>query len=132
MLKKFMVLLALLSVTCGAFAEWIQQGSNSEVTVFFNSEGLIKSGESIKAWYLFDYKIPRIDAINIPYSSSREFFEFNCQTKTIRNLSLTWFSGNMANGSINRHLDRTSEWRNIAPDTLEAWLSKNACSKLKP
>jgi hypothetical protein len=131
MIKKITVLLVLFLLNFGAFAEWVQQGSNSEVTVYFNSDGIINSNETIRVWYLFDYRTPKIDAINFPYSS-REFFEFNCQIKIIRNLSLTWFSGNMGQGTVNRHYDKASEWRNVAPDTFEAWLSKNACAKLKP
>ena len=132
MIKQIAILLALFLVNFGVFAEWVQQGGNSEITVYSNSEGIIKSNETIRAWYLFDFKTPKIDAINFPYSSSREFFEFNCQLKTIRNLSLTWFSGSMGQGSVNRHYDKASEWRNVAPDTFEAWLLKNACTKLKP
>jgi hypothetical protein len=131
MIKKITSSLVLFLVNLGVSAEWVQQGSNSDVTVYSNSEGIIKSNEMIGVWYLFNYKAPKISAINTPYSSSRELYEFDCKLKTVQNLSLTWYVGSMGQGDILRKYEKKSELHNVAPDTFEAWLSNNACNKLK-
>ena len=131
MFRKITLLWVLFLVHFGAFAQWIQQGSNSEVTVYINPEGIIKSNGMIRVWYLFDYKTPKISPIKFPYSSSRELLEFDCQLQTLRNLTFTWFEGSMGQGDVLRNYTKPSELQNVAPDTFESWLLKNACSKQK-
>lgn len=136
MMKKIAIGLILVATSFLALADWIKQGENADFILYTNADGITKSTDQIKIWYLFDFKSAQIDAINNPYLSARELWAFNCQGNSLRKVALTWFSGNMARGTTNRHLDhpteadRSTQWRPVAPETFDAYMFKNACKVL--
>ncbi len=126
---KVAMVFCILIANTNSFAEWRQEGENSQIIVYSNTEGIVKLNDTIRIWYLFDYKTPIISPIKFPYSSSREFIEFNCRLNTVQKLSFTWFEENMGQGGVLRNYDKASELRNVAPETFDSWLIKNACRK---
>ena len=136
MTKKIIFGLTLIAASFWASGDWIKRGENTDFVLYTNTDGITKSTDKIKIWYLFDFKSIRIDAINQPYLSARELWEFDCRENSLRQYSLTWFSQNMASGTTTRHLDRPTEavqstqWRPVAPDTFDSYLFRNACKML--
>ena len=122
-------LLALFSTS--AMAEWTMVGGNDDQTTYADLSTIRKSGNKVKMWDLFDYKVVMISKTNgTRRLSSVTFMEYDCKEETARQLAFNYYSKNMGAGEMvymsrNQH----EEPEPITPGTTGETVFKIACGK---
>jgi hypothetical protein len=127
---KRLLLMTLLLVSSGpAYAEWMSLGaSDSGTTVYADPATIRREGDLVKMSVLFDFKSIQTKA-DVSYLSAKAQMEYDCAEQRFEGLAVTYFSGNMGNGTL---LDRTSgkgKRLRISPGSLDHALWKLACGK---
>lgn len=127
MYKIFLTLL--LSFNISAFAEWVSVGETETKTIYADPSSLIKNGNMVRMWRLYDLK-RGISATGIEsYKSSKVQHEFDCKNEQSRIIFITAFSGNMGKGKVVYAGPEPAIWEPIAPESATEVLWKFACSK---
>ena len=109
--------------------EWTVAGGNSEVTTYVDRTSIYRNGNFAKMWELRDYSKGFVDMKGIFRLSIRYQSEYDCNEKTTRQLAVTYFSGQMANGTVNYNENNTKNWEAIEPGFMSERLWKIACGK---
>ena len=125
-----LLLFILLFLNVGpAFADWMSLGeSDSGTTVYADPTTILREGDLVKMWVLFDFKTVRTKE-GISYSSAKAHMEYDCADQRYEGLAVMYYPGNMGNGNV---LDRSSgkgKWLRISPGSLDQSLWKLACGK---
>ena len=111
---KKLLFVCLLVATSSALAEWIKLSSNDDANVYIDPTTLRKDGNLRKVWQLND----EIKAGRDGTMSSRILWEYDCIGERVRMISATGHSGPMATGKKLYTVYKTSDWRDIAPETM--------------
>ena len=124
------VLLAVFSTS--VLAEWTAVSFSDKQTAYADLSTIRKSGDKIKMWELFDYKVVQITKVagGTGYLSSVSQSEYDCKEGTDRLLSLTWYAKNMRQGDVvftSGYPHEESE--PIPPGTTAETLFRVACGK---
>ena len=99
-----MMLLAVMSSS--AMAEWVLYGfSNGSkkgiiITVYADPATLIKSGNTVKMWSIFDYNKAQKDPNSPSFMSVKRQEEYDCKEEQERLLFFSWHSENMGRGDV--------------------------------
>jgi hypothetical protein len=123
-MKKFLIA-CLLIVSGSAFADWIKLSDNDDATVYIDLTTLRKDGNLRTIWQLHDEVKPGSDGT----LSSRIQWEYDCSGERVRMISATGHSGPKATGKKLYTVYKTTEWRDIAPETMGQNGLKAVCAK---
>jgi hypothetical protein len=117
-------------VSNSAIADWveIQVSANDKVTAYAKTDNIRKVGGKVKMWGLFDLK-GSDEIFGKSYMSMIFQDEYDCKEYQLRNLALSFYSGNMGDGEVIDASSNSGKWQPIAPGTLENALLKRACRK---
>ena len=91
-MKKLMI--ALLFVSAPAWAEWTLVRSNEDFDAYADLATVRKDGNTVQMWTLADLKTSH-QIEGITFLSGKTQYEFDCNEKRIKILSLTAHSRNM-------------------------------------
>ena len=108
-------------------AELVQLAEDDIATVYADTEAIVRSGETVKIWALYDYKNPTIQGEGVAVRSARVQNEFDCKENRRRTLYYTNHTGQMGAGeslSLNSH---AFNWRPIPAKGPLASLKNVAC-----
>ncbi|MBK9520503.1 MAG: hypothetical protein IPO13_02585 [Rhodocyclaceae bacterium] len=122
---KKILLVYLLIASNLAFADWIKLSDNDDATVYIDLTTLRKDGNLRTVWQLHD----EMKASNDGTLSSRILWEYDCNGERVRMLSASGYSGPKATGKKLYTFYKTTEWRDIAPETMGQNGLKAVCTK---
>ena len=97
-MKKLVVLL-LLMISTNVFAEWTEVRESEVETDYTDFESIVKEGNKVKMWNLYDYKTIKSGG-GVSYLSSLYLEEVDCENHTKRLLEAYLYSGNMKSGQV--------------------------------
>jgi hypothetical protein len=125
-----MLIMLLALVSNSAIADWvvIQVSTNDAVTAYAKPANTRRVGGKVKMWGLLDQKIAE-EIFGKPYMSMMFQDEYDCKENQLRNLVLSFYSGNMGDGEVIDTSSNTGKWQPVSPGTLEEALLKRACRK---
>ena len=123
------VLLAVFSTN--VLAEWTRVSGSDNQTTYADLSTLRKSGDRVKMWRLFDYKVVRIiTADGTRHLSTTGQDEYDCKEETSKALTFTEYSKNMTAGeAVYNSGNLHEEFEPITPGSASASLFKVACGK---
>jgi hypothetical protein len=124
MLKKFIFTVIIFSNSY-AWANWINFGGNSILTVYIDPASLRKDGNFRKIWQLQDLQQRDKDG----EFSRRVRMEYDCKNERFRALSWTMHSAQMAQGEILSDNSKAAQWSDIPPGTIADDILKLVCTK---
>ena len=133
---KRLILIMFLVLSGGpAYAEWIELAYTDGpegYTLHVDPDTIRRKGTLVKIWVLYDYKtIQKMEGTSYTYMSSRVQSQYDCVEERSRRLSLAWFSGNMANGTVVVISQDESKWTPVAPGSIGQVLWKFTCEEMK-
>lgn len=124
-MKKLLLILMLAIMNNYAKADWIEVGINEKFTVYADPTTIRKTVHKVKMWTLYDYKELQKPGI----LSTRHEDEYECEKKQRQGLSISAYSGHMADGEtiyyIENELD--DDWQPVPPDSIFEAIMKFAC-----
>ena len=110
-------------------AEWIEIAGNDDVVSYVDFSAFKRKGNKVKMWSLGNFKTFQ-KSENEMYLSSVSRDEYDCKEKTIRQLDLYLYSGNMKIGNVVwSKTNIKTEATSIMPMTFIETLFKIACGK---
>jgi len=112
-----------------AYAEWVSIGYSDSLggyTVYVDPTTIRRKGDLVKVWALTDYTTMQT-VVAHSFLSSKAQNEFDCAEERQHELSVTWFSGNMAKGNGVWNNSNETEWRPVAPGSVGQGVWKFAC-----
>jgi hypothetical protein len=129
-MRNVILIMLLAIVSSSAMAEWVevQVSANDTVTAYAKVANIRKAGSRATMWSLFDHKIAD-EIFGKQYRSIMFQDEYNCKENLLRNLALSFYTGNMGDGEVIDTSSNTGKWQPVAPGTLEEALLKRACGK---
>ncbi len=126
----------MLAIVSGSvMAEWVLYGfSNGSkkgiiITVYADPATLIKSGNTVKMWSIFDYNKAQKDPNSPSFMSVKRQEEYDCKEEKKRLLYADFHSENMGKGDIVFNEDATSKWTRLVPKSISQSLGEVACGK---
>lgn len=123
------ILMMLLAVASNsAMAEWVNVGSNENVSIYVDPTTIQRAGNMAKMWHLFDFKYVKED-MGEPYLSTREQNEYDCKEEKYRRRATTQHSKNMGSGKAVYSDSYTAKWKPVPPDSGIEIMWKFACLK---
>lgn len=128
-MRKTIMMILLTVVSSSAAAEWFKYGENENNISYVNLSTIRKKGDKVKMWVMHDYKVSQ-ELRNIsPFLSGTAQNEYDCKEEQIRQLYLTWDSGNMGKGTAVHINQDIGKWTPVPPDTMVETEWKIACGK---
>jgi hypothetical protein len=107
---KRLLIWILVLVSFNAYATWVVKMENDESTTYFYQK---KSYKTLFGSYeyaqIVNLKKPRVIQ-GEAYMSIRGEFELDCKNKKMRDLSIKYFSGEMASGSVVTKTSSKGTW----------------------
>ena len=134
-MKKSLLTLMLAIVSSSVMAEWVLYGfSNGSkkgiiITVYADPATLIKSGNTVKMWSIFDYNKAQKDPNSPSFMSVKRQEEYDCKEEKKRLLYADFHSENMGKGDIVFNEDAPSKWTRLVPKSISQSLGEVACGK---
>lgn len=125
---------ALWEVACSVpvHDDWVAIGSTESAggfTVYLDHGTILRKGDLVKMWALYDYKTTQAKAGNVYFSSEMQS-EYDCTEERTRVLSYVEFSGNMGRGNVvSSGSDVPNTWISVPPGSVGQALWKIACRK---
>ena len=102
-----------------AYAEWVAIGSSGGNigSVYSDPDTIRRKGDLVKMWILSDFKTLQTVA-DASYLSRLSQSQYDCTEERIRQLTVSWHSGNMGKGNVVWTNSDESKWEPVAPGTL--------------
>ena len=119
------LLLALLSVSGSAWAEWVKINENDSRLIYIDPQTIRKDGNLRKVWQITDLK----QRFTNGELSRRSRLEFDCKNERFRYLSFSIHSGPMAGGTILSQLVEDTKWADIPPRSSSETMLQVVCAK---
>ena len=110
---KKLLFVCLVFASSAVFAEWAKLSENDETIVYIDLSTVRKDGNLRTVSQLHDDKKRGEDGVK----STRISWEYDCNSERVRIVSATSFPETMAGGKKLFSFYKTSEWRDIAPET---------------
>lgn len=111
-----------------AQAGWTAVAENDDIRVYANRATLLRQGDLVKMWSLFDYERAQ-DGKKGRYLSSQGLDEYDCAGRRSRLLIVSEHSGAMGRGKV-LATDRTeNEWEAVPETGLMSRLWALACRR---
>lgn len=139
-MSRIILMLLFAVVNSSAIAEWVQAGSNANVTIFADPTTIHKEGNKARMWSLIDFASPKAvyfgdRQTDMPPKdntvwSNKEQKEYNCKEELQRILYISYHSEKNGKGAVVfRESSPNSEWLPVEPDSISKELWKIACGK---
>jgi len=128
-MRKAILLMLLAVVSGNAAAEWAEVGGNETIASYADPATILKNGDMVTMWTLFDLKTAGVSAAGKAFLSSKSKNEFDCRRKRRRILYFSWHSGNMGGGELVASSLDPDKWAPVARGTVREALWKFACGK---
>lgn len=101
-------------------------GETKESIIYINLDAAEKNGDLLKAEGSQDFhQQQQLDGHT--YLSAKFIHEFDCSKKQVRQLALSIYPENMANGGALLNDQQAKEWTRPAPGTAQAMMLNKAC-----
>ena len=127
------VVLALMCLTTNAWSAWTfvtDTGTeNRDFSVYVDLTTIKRNGDTVKIWYLHDFKNPRALRTGKSYRSSVLQEEYDCKTERLRTTASTDYSDDMGLGIAVLSDDDTGAWSVVRPRTIGHTKLKLACGQ---
>lgn len=124
----------LLAGACSnAMAEWVKTGSFENDTMYADPSTILREGNMVEMWALFDSKKAEVISGQL-YMSMKRQSQYNCKDRQWRMLYLSFHSGSMGRGKFvdgATLLDSLSTWSPVPPRSGDELLFKIACGILR-
>ena len=110
-------LMILITVASGsAAAEWLASCQSEKFTCYIDSATILKTGNRVKVWELYDYKTTQ-NITPAPYISMKVQDEFDCEMEHRRALYTSFHSENMGEGNTVLTDADPGKWKPVPPDS---------------
>ena len=126
---KLVLALLLTVVSMSAQAEWHSIYSDDNFSIYADSSTITRSGDLVKMWSLYDFKVAEAIPTSNPSQSQKTQKEFDCRTRKFRQLHMILFSGNMGKGNAITTNDQTADWMPFQRGSLNEIEWQTACGK---
>jgi hypothetical protein len=128
--EKTILTLMLVVVSSSAMAEWVKGGGDAENTfdVYYDPTTIRKSGNKVKMWVLFDYKVAQKNAGKLLLSIKGQS-EYECKEEQIRVIYEAQYSKNMGTGQLVSSFSDPNDWIPVMPESIDKEMWKIACGK---
>ncbi len=124
-----MMLLAVVSSSAMAeWAEWVEVGSNDNVTSYADPATIRKVGNKVKVWELVDFKTVQ-GSTGFQFNSAKVQTQYDSKEEQTRMLYATFHSENMGGGDVVMTHNKAAKWAPAAPDSINMTLFEFACGK---
>jgi len=127
-MRKVILMLLLAVVSNSAMAEWVDVGSNENITIFVDPASIQRDGNMAKMWHLTDFKTAQKD-MGDKYLSTKDQNEYDCKEVKVRRRASSQHSGNMGKGKVVYSDSFTTRWKPVPPDSGLEIMWKFACVK---
>ena len=127
-MRKVILMMLLAVASNSAMAEWVNVGSNENVSIYVDPTTIQRAGNMAKMWHLFDFKYVKED-MGEPYLSTREQNEYDCKEEKYRRRATSQHSKNMGSGKVVYSDSYTAKWKPVPPDSGIEIMWKFACLK---
>ena len=130
-MNKLLIAALLAVFSTSVLAEWTEVGGGDTYISYADLSTIRKSGDKVKMWHLFDYKVVQIDKDDGTRYLSQAFQQaYDCKEETSRLSALIFYSKNMGAGEVvyssgTLHV----EPRPVSPGSIANTLFKVACGK---
>ena len=131
-MRKAILMMLLAGVSSSAAAKWVAVDDIETETsiVYADTAAIRKTGNTVKMWSLYDFNTFQFSlSLNKPYLSMRNQYEYDCKDKRQRMFTVSFHTGNMAQGEVIVTTTSTGNWRPVSPGTGTETLWKLACEK---
>ena len=130
-MNKLLIAALLAVFSTSVLAEWTEVGGGDTYISYADLSTIRKSGDKVKMWNLFDYKVVQIDKDDGTRYLSQAFQEaYDCKEETARVLAFNWYSKNMGAGkAVYTSGAMHEEPRPVSPGSVLEALFKLACGK---
>ena len=126
---KKIILLMLLVTSTNTMAEWATVGTFYGDNYYYDTQSIVRNGNKVKMWSLFDYKAVQTD-LEKGYLSILQHNEYDCDNKTSNLLDVSLYAQNMGVGEVVIHeANMQGDPTSIAPNTIQDVFWKKACIK---
>jgi hypothetical protein len=123
-----MCVIALFFLSTPAWAQWTLVGDSDLSDVYADLTTIRKQGNIIKMWSLYDLKNARRFG-GIPYLSSKDQDEYDCDGERTRFLAFSVHSGNMGGGSTIYSDAEPGKWTPLPTGSVVEALWRIACDR---
>ncbi len=124
-----MMLLAVVSSSAMAeWAEWVEVGSNDNVTSYADPATIRKVGNKVKVWELVDFKTVQ-GSTGFQFNSAKVQTQYDSKEEQTRILYATFHSENMGGGDVVLTHNNAAKWAPVTPDSVDEAMWKIACGK---
>jgi len=124
------ILMFLLAVASSiAMAEWVEVSLRGNFTTYADPATILRDGNRIKMWNLFDYNEVKTGGNNEKYMSQKSQNEYDCKEEQKRTLYFSFHSENMGRGELIYSDSNPTKWVPIVLGSLGESLWRFACEK---
>lgn len=131
-MKKLLLLLILSVMSSNAIAEWIEVDTSNRIglTAYADPATIIRSGNKVEMWVLYDYKTVQTNARK-PYISIRGQWRYDCKEEKEQPVYEILLSENMGRGEVigKAIYDASVKWMSVTPESVGMAFWKLACGK---
>ena len=131
-MKNLLLFLVLSVTSSSAIAEWTEVDTNKSIglTVYANPATIVRSGNKVEMWVLYDYKMVQTNARK-PYISIRGQWRYDCKETKEQPVYEIKLSENMGKGEVigKTIYDESVKWIPVAPDSVGMAFWKLACGE---
>ena len=114
-------------------AEWLRVGSNSESVLYLDYSSIVKKGEWIKAWVMWDfYKGNMIPIYGNSRLSTKTLEYYNCYENTIAVVQIVLYTKHLGGGeSFGKQTNYSPVFDEVVPDTVGETMQVAVCNEAK-
>ena len=114
-----------------AFAEWTQvtKGTGDFPTAYVDFDSIQKKGNTVKMWYMLDYKQPKQGPSGTQFSSMLVYSENECSQRMSRGIGNSFYKLNMGVGDTIHSDFNVNEWEPVIPGSMGGYMWQIACGK---
>ena len=126
-MKKLLVLLFSMLISFNSYGEWTPITKNVHGdTYYVDFERIKRNDGNVYYWQLVDYLEPLSDADG-PRFSGMMFYKVDCDASQYKRLTLTFYSGQMSNGS-EKIIEGDKEWSDFSPGSAGEVVQNELCN----
>ena len=128
-MKKFGLAVALAAACSTAWADWVEILKTQNATFFVHSSSMERSGDTVKMWYMANFKTVQADSNTKSFLSTKDHSEYDCKEARARTIFYNNYSEPMGDGKITFTLKDPLKWRPVERGSIAEVLLKIACGK---
>jgi hypothetical protein len=129
MFKKILLIVPFF-ITELAYGEWTKITTSSDANVYIEESTVRRSGDKVKVWNLFDFKVEQVVS-GRRFHSARSMMEYDCVGENERLLSHSFHSLKMGLGNTVHTESAVGNWEPVSPTSIGRSLFDHLCQKDK-